>query len=159
MAIKGKPLRLLCVGKLKIPFFRAAAEHYAERLGKYRQLVISEVRDGDPSLAPDRRREVESQRLLENLTSQDLPIVLDERGKNPSSHDLASLLRKLDEEAGGRPCLVVGGAFGLSESLRQKARFVISLSVMTLPHELARVVLLEQLYRAETILRNIPYHH
>lgn len=157
--MKGKALRLLCVGKLKIPFFRAAAEHYAERLGKYRQLIVSEVRDGEPSLPPERRREVESQRLLESLTSQDLPIVMDERGKNPASPDLASLLRKLDEEAGGRPCLLVGGPFGLSESLRQKARHVISLSAMTLPHELARVVLLEQLYRAETILRNVPYHH
>ena len=70
-----------------------------------------------------------------------------------------ALLRQLDQEARGRACFIVGGAWGLDEAVRGRAYRLISLSAMTLPHELARVVLLEQLYRAECILRKVPYHH
>ena len=74
-------------------------------------------------------------------------------------NDLADLLRQMDHDARGRACFVIGGAWGLDEAVRQRASRCISLSHMTLPHELARVVLLEQLYRAECILRKVPYHH
>jgi 23S rRNA (pseudouridine1915-N3)-methyltransferase len=72
---------------------------------------------------------------------------------------LAHLLQKLDNEAQGHVCFVVGGAYGLDNAVRERAARLISLSPMTLPHELARVLLLEQIYRAERILRNSPYHH
>ena len=85
--------------------------------------------------------------------------MLDEHGQKLSSPQLAALLRRLDQEARGRACFVVGGAWGLDDSVRQRAFKVLSLSDMTLPHELARVVLLEQIYRAECILRKVPYHH
>ena len=75
-----------------------------------------------------------------------------------TSSQLADLLGRLDGE-GRRPCFVVGGAWGLAPSVLERARERLSLSAMTLPHELARVVLLEQLYRAECILRKAPYHH
>lgn len=101
----------------------------------------------------------EGQRILGALASNDVLLVLDEHGDSLTSPQLAQLLQKLDTSAGGSPCFVVGGAYGLDASVLEKARRCISLSPMTLPHELARVVLLEQLYRADCILRKSPYHH
>lgn len=85
--------------------------------------------------------------------------MLDERGRTFTSFQLADFFRQLDESAQGRICFVLGGAWGLDESVRQRAHTLISLSSMTLPHELARVLLLEQIYRAGCILCRIPYHH
>ena len=155
----GKPLRLLSVGKLKVPFWKDAAAHYSQRINRWRRLECVEVRDGDPALPQAQRNELEGRRLLEALGPQDVPLVLDERGLSLTSPQLAALLRQLDQEARGRACFIVGGAWGLDEAVRGRACRLISLSAMTLPHELARVVLLEQLYRAECILRKVPYHH
>lgn len=155
----GKPLRLISVGRLKTPFWKDAAAHYLARITRWRRLECTEVRDGDASLPPDRRNSLEGRRILEALAPQDVPLVLDERGLSLTSPQLAALLRQLDQEARGRACFIVGGAWGLDEAVRGRAYRLISLSAMTLPHELARVVLLEQLYRAECILRKVPYHH
>lgn len=155
----GKPLRLISVGRLKTPFWKDAAAHYLARITRWRCLECTEVRDGDAALPPDRRNTLEGRRILEALTPQDVPLVLDERGLSLTSPQLAALLRQLDQEARGRACFIVGGAWGLDEAVRGRACRMISLSAMTLPHELARVVLLEQLYRAECILRKVPYHH
>ena len=142
----GKPLRLLSVGKLKVPFWRDAAAHYSQRINRWRRLDCVEVRDGDPA-------------LLEALGPQDVPLVLDERGITMTSPQLAQLLQKIDNNAMGRACFIIGGAYGLDEAVRQRAWKLVSLSSMTFPHELARVLLLEQLYRAECIIRKVPYHH
>ena len=147
------------MGRLKTPFWKDAAAHYLARLTRWRRLECTEVRDGDAALPPDRRNALEGRRILEALTPQDVPLVLDERGLNLTSPRLATLLQQLDHEARGRACFIVGGAWGLDEAVRDRAHRLISLSAMTLPHELARVVLLEQLYRAECILRKVPYHH
>ena len=151
-------LRLLCVGKLKTPFWREAAAHYRERLGRWRRVELVEVRDGDAALSPRARSAQEGRRLLEVLAREAAPIALDEGGEMLDSPGLAALLRHFDEGA-ARPCFVVGGPFGLSPEVRAACSHRLSLSAMTWPHELARVLLLEQLYRAECILRHIPYHH
>lgn len=151
-------LRLLCVGRLKTPFWREAAAHYRERLGRWRRVDLVEVRDGDAALAPAARSAQEGRRLLEALAREAAPLALDEGGEMLDSPGLAALLRRFDEAA-VRPCFVVGGPFGLSPEVRAACSRSLSLSAMTWPHELARVLLLEQLYRAECILRNIPYHH
>lgn len=147
------------MGKLKTPFWKDAAAHYLTRIKRWRHLEYTEVRDGDAALSPDQRNALEGRRIVEALAPQDVALVLDERGQKLSSPQLAALLRRLDQEARGRACFVVGGAWGLDDSVRQRAFKVLSLSDMTLPHELARVVLLEQIYRAECILRKVPYHH
>lgn len=155
----GNLLRLLCVGRLKTPFWREAAAHYAERLGRWRRVELVEVRDGDAALAPAARSAQEGQRLLEALGSSGVAaIALDEGGEALDSPGLAVLLRRLDEQA-LRPAFVVGGPFGLSPEVLAACPRRLSLSAMTWPHELARVLLLEQLYRAECILRKVPYHH
>ncbi len=150
---------MLCVGKIKTPFWRDAASHYAGRIARWRPLEQTEVRDGDAALPVEQRNALEGRRLLESLQPQDVPIVLDERGGAFTSPELARSLRQIDESGRGRPCFIVGGAYGLDEEVRRRAWKCLSLSAMTFPHELARVLLLEQLYRAECILRNVPYHH
>ncbi len=147
------------MGRLKTVFWKDAAAHYATRIARWRRLECAEVRDGDAALAPERRTALEGRRILEALAPQDLPLALDERGEKLTSPQLAALLRQMDQEARGRVCFIVGGAYGLDEEVRARACRLLSLSAMTLPHELARVVLLEQLYRAECILRKVPYHH
>ena len=147
------------MGKLKTPFWKDAAAHYLTRIKRWRHLEYTETRDGDAALPPDQRNALEGRRIIEALAPQDVALVLDERGQKLSSPHLAALLRQLDQDARGRACFIVGGAWGLDDSVRQRAFKVLSLSDMTLPHELARVVLLEQIYRAECILRKVPYHH
>ena len=146
------------MGKVKTPFWREAAEHYRERLGRWRRVEVVEVRDGDAALAPAARSAQEGRRLLEALARETAPVALDEGGETLDSPGLAALLRRFDEAA-QNPCFVVGGPFGLSPEVRAACPRRLSLSALTWPHELARVLLLEQLYRAECILRHIPYHH
>lgn len=155
----GKALRLLCIGKLKTVFWKEAANHYLERIGRMRPVSVAEIRDADAALAPMARANEESGRLLGALESGDYPIVLDEGGKAGTSIQFAEMLAGIDQKALGRPCFIIGGPWGLGEGIRKAAKITVSLSSLTWPHELARVLLLEQIYRAECIRRKIPYHH
>ncbi|MBQ4568304.1 MAG: 23S rRNA (pseudouridine(1915)-N(3))-methyltransferase RlmH [Desulfovibrio sp.] len=157
--MSGKAVRLIAVGRLKSAHWKDAASQYLERICRSRPLELTELRDGDAALPVAQRNAQEGKRILEALAPQDVPLVLDERGQELTSTGLAELLRRLDHEAAGRPCFIVGGAWGLDESVRQRARRCLRLSAMTFPHELARVILLEQIYRAECIRRKVPYHH
>ncbi|MCR5259816.1 MAG: 23S rRNA (pseudouridine(1915)-N(3))-methyltransferase RlmH [Desulfovibrio sp.] len=155
----GKPLRLVCVGRIRTGYWKDAAGEYAKRIARFRKLAVAEVRDADPSLEPARRSAVEGERILREIGPQDLLLAMDERGEEFSSEGFARFLDKLDRDAQGTPCFVVGGPYGLADGVRERARRLIRLGAMTLPHELARVVLLEQIYRAECLLHRIPYHH
>ena len=117
------------------------------------------VRDSDPALPVARRVEEEGKRILAALSPQDIVVCLDEKGRSMTSREFSRFLDGMSTDATRRPCFIVGGPFGLHDSVREKARHLIAFGPQTLPHELARVVLLEQLYRAETLLRNMPYHH
>ncbi|MDR3358199.1 MAG: 23S rRNA (pseudouridine(1915)-N(3))-methyltransferase RlmH [Desulfovibrio sp.] len=153
----GKPLRLISVGKLKKAFWKDAAAHYESRLGRWRNLESIQVREAD---GPARsRNRLEGQRILEKLSPRDILLVLDERGEGISSAGLAAILKETDQEHPGILCFIIGGAYGLDDAVHARAHRLLRLSGMTLPHELARVFLLEQIYRAECILRNTPYHH
>ena len=147
------------MGRIRTGYWKEAAGEYAKRIARFRKLAVAEVRDADPSLEPARRSAVEGERLLREIGPQDLLFAMDERGEEFSSEGFARFLDKLDRDAQGTPCFVVGGPYGLADGVRARARRLIRLGAMTLPHELARVVLLEQIYRAECIRRSIPYHH
>lgn len=155
----GKPLRILCVGRLKTACWISACATYEKRLKRFRRLTITEVKDMGGSLPVEQRCRLEGTRLLEAMTPQDIPIVLDERGKDISSRELSLLMQKFDLRAEGIPTFVIGGPYGLSDEVRSKARMLLRLSTMTFPHELARVVLMEQLFRSECLRYGVPYHH
>lgn len=142
-------LSVIAVGKLKNPHWRALAEDYTTRIARQAKLDIVEIRDADPAK--------EGERLLAALesTKANPVFILSEEGAGMTSQALAG---KLAEDPGGNFAFVIGGAYGLTEAIKAAGRLV-SLSNMTFPHEMARVVLLEQLYRALSINAGSGYHH
>ena len=154
-------LKLVCVGKLTEAWQREAAADYTGRLQRYFPLEITELKEekgGRKGDIPGLLRR-EGERILEKVPEPSLLVVLDERGRSFSSEQLAE---KLGEEMlhGGRDwCLVIGGPYGLDLRVKQRADLHLSLSKLTFTHQMARLFLLEQLYRSSTILRNEPYHN
>lgn len=153
-----KPLHLFVVGAAKAPYFRDAAAHYLTALRRYLPAEEHVVRDAKTA-DPDRRKVGEGKALLAKISPRDFVIVLDEGGKSLPSRQLATRLGALIEDPGRTPCFVIGGAFGLSRDVLARADMTLALGPGTLPHELARVVLYEQLYRAAAINAGAPYHH
>ncbi|MGD9608894.1 MAG: 23S rRNA (pseudouridine(1915)-N(3))-methyltransferase RlmH [Desulfovibrionaceae bacterium] len=153
-----KTIRLLVVGAAKAPWFREAASHYLTALRRHVPVEEVVLRDGKAS-DRERRMAEEGRAILAKLGPRDLLVVLDENGRSLASRELASRLGQLLEDPGRRPCFVVGGAFGLPPEVLARADLTLALGPGTLPHELARVVLYEQLYRASSILAGAPYHH
>jgi 23S rRNA (pseudouridine1915-N3)-methyltransferase len=145
---------IAAVGKLKRRFYQEACAHYLERLNPYGTTRVVEVAVGKQAQT---RQQDESQALLA-ASSADYQIALDERGKTLTSRQLANAVTKLENRAISHVCLFIGGADGHSDKLRGACNAMWRLSELTLPHELARLVLLEQLYRAETIRAGHPYH-
>lgn len=150
-------LRVLAVGRDRSGLYRPALEEYARRLGRYARFEVVEVPEARRHAGTPRARDEEGEAILARLRDGERVVALDERGREPSSEELA---RRLGAWlAGGRDlALVVGGADGLAEAVKARADESLSLSRLTLAHRLARLVLLEQLYRAFTILRGEPYH-
>jgi 23S rRNA (pseudouridine1915-N3)-methyltransferase len=154
-------LTCLFVGKCREASLREAADLYALKLSRLARCDIQVVKDAASALPAPEKCLREGRDLLARLDPRQLPVVLDERGENWSSRELAARLKSW-EDAARTPCFIVGGAFGLSDEVRERARLsgaLFSLGRITLPHELARVVLLEQLYRAASINKGLPYHH
>lgn len=149
-------LALLAVGKLRASY-REAADDYSRRLGHYTRLTEVEVREASRAGSVERQRAEEALRLEQRLPAGATMIALARGGTGWSSPDLARHLARWQQEA--RPvALLLGGSFGLDPALVARADHRWSLGPLTLPHELARVVVLEQIYRGFTILRGEPYH-
>ena len=149
-------LTLLAVGKLR-PALRQAADEYLKRLRRYATVRELEVREAGKAPNAEVGRRIEGAHLRERIPEGARVIVLNRSGRGWSSHDLA---RRLDvwRLASTPVALVLGGSHGLDPELVTEAHEQWSLGPLTLPHELARVVVMEQLYRAWTILRGEPYH-
>jgi 23S rRNA (pseudouridine1915-N3)-methyltransferase len=150
-------LAVIAFGKLRSKELAAVADDYAGRLKHYAPTEVVELRDERGADAPSRAKE--AGRLKDALRDDDFVVLLDERGKQLASPELANFLAERTRAGRGRTVLVIGGPYGVDDSIRRRANLMLSLSKMTLPHELARAVLLEQLYRACTILRGEKYHH
>jgi 23S rRNA (pseudouridine1915-N3)-methyltransferase len=149
-------IKVAWVGKTKAAAIQTLTEDYLERISRYAEIAGLALKDEAAvlSLARGERR---GERRGEQQKERHRLILLDSPGKQLSSEELAQFLER--EQRRAIPLLfAVGGADGFSDQARRQAGFVLSLGRMTLPHELARVVLLEQLYRAFTILKNHPYH-
>ncbi len=145
---------IVAVGKLRRGFLQAGCAHFLERLRPYAKVEVRELKEGRGS--PQQIKEQESAALLSAATGY--KIVLDEHGFEHSSASFAARIGELETRSLGQLSFLLGGANGHSESLKEAADELWSLSKLTLPHELARLVLLEQIYRAETIRAGHPYH-
>ena len=145
-------LRVLSVGRDRSGLFEPAAQEYFGRLKHYAPTELIELPASKHS--GEKAQRDEGERILESRRPREALVALDERGKLLSSVELSQWISKQS----GDLLFCVGGDEGLAEPVRQKAALVLSLSKLTLPHRLARVVLLEQLYRAFTLMRGEPYH-
>lgn len=153
-------LVMLVVGRVKGPVAAAVAE-YETRAARYWKLEVIELSQGAPGgngASADQVRAAEGERILGRLP-EDLDVVaLTRVGKGMGSRELAAYLEELGTRSSPGAAFVIGGAYGLAAPVLRKATKKLSLSAFTLPHEMARLVLAEQLYRAGTILRGEPYH-
>ncbi len=148
---------LLCVGKLSQPFLRDGAAEYAGRLHRYTTLRCVEIKEarGDGRAMRDQ----ESERLLARVPEKAFLVALDEQGQSFRSEQLARFLEEHMLRGTAELVFLIGGAYGFSDLVRERADLLLSLSSLTLTHQMARLLLLEQLYRGFTIVRNEPYHN
>jgi 23S rRNA (pseudouridine1915-N3)-methyltransferase len=156
-------ITIVCVGKIKEKFYIGAIAEYAKRLGRYCNLSITEVADertkeqasaAEIALVKDR----EGERILKAIRDDAYVIALAIDGNMLDSVELSQKIEKLGLGGTSHICFVIGGSLGLSDAVMERADYVLSFSRMTFPHQLMRVILLEQIYRAYRILNHEPYH-
>ncbi len=156
-------IKLISVGKIKEKYYRAALDEYIKRLSRYCKLTCIEVADekAPESLSTAEMVQVkdkEGSRILAKIDQSDYVISLEITGQAMSSETLAAKLNQLALSGKSQLCFVIGGSLGLSDAVCRRSNYALSFSKMTFPHQLMRVVLLEQLYRSFKIIKNEPYH-
>ena len=149
-------LSIVAVGKKHESWVQEGIERYQSRLKK--PYMLEWVLLPHSALADDRAREEESERILARLKSQDFVVLLDERGDELDSPQVSRLLDAAFT-AGRQVVVIIGGAYGVDDRVHQRADVVWSLSPLVFPHQLVRLILAEQLYRAQQIAAGHPYHH
>ena len=152
-------LRLIAVGTRPPPWVRQAYEEYSQRLGQQLKLELIEIEPGPRSLgkSPAKAIGAEARKILSQVREQEFVVVLDERGRELTTRALSDWLSRR-MQAGRDLAFLIGGPDGFAPEVLSRADLTLSLSRLTLPHALVRVVLAEQLYRALSILSHHPYH-
>ncbi|MDE7402867.1 MAG: 23S rRNA (pseudouridine(1915)-N(3))-methyltransferase RlmH [Muribaculaceae bacterium] len=152
---------LLVVGKTGIGYVKEGITEYCNRLKRYVPFSILEIPDikGSKGLSQAQQKEKEGIEILSKLTPADNVVLLDEHGKLYTSIEFSNVLQRLMATGRKRIVFVVGGPYGFSEAVKNRADSLLSLSKMTFNHEMVRLFFTEQIYRAMTILRGEPYHH
>ena len=156
-------ITLITVGKIKEKYLKDAIAEYSKRLSRYCKLEIVEVADektpdGASENVERQIREKEGQRILAQIKDGAYVLALAIEGKMLSSEELAGKIQKLGVEGKGHLVFVIGGSLGLSKEVMDRADYALSFSKMTFPHQLMRVILLEQIYRGFKIIAGEPYH-
>lgn len=154
-------IRLIMVGKTDIPWVSAGIGVYSDRLTHYANFSITEIPDirNASSLSRDMIKKREGENILKNILPGDRVILLDEKGREFTSMEWAARLEDRISHYGGDLVFVIGGAYGFSEAVYARADEKLALSRMTFSHQMARVIFVEQLYRAFSIMKGEPYHH
>lgn len=156
-------IQIVCVGKIKEAFYRDAIAEYTKRLGRYCKLKIIEVADENTPqnasvILEEQIREKEAERILKAISDHTYVCILAIEGKEFDSVSFAQKIDSLATNGASDITFVIGGSLGLAASVYQKADMKLSFSKMTFPHQLMRVILLEQIYRGFRIIHNEPYH-
>lgn len=156
-------IKIIAVGKLKERYLKDAADEYLKRLSAYCKIEIAEVSEEKISDNPskseeDMVRQKEGQRIVKAIAERDYVIALDISGKQLSSEELAEKIQDLALYGNSSIALIIGGSIGLSQEVLKRSDFHLSFSKMTFPHQLMRIILLEQIYRAFKINAGQPYH-
>lgn len=154
-------IRFISIGKSHEKYIREGVEDFTNRISKYFRVewtIVPPVRNA-ASLNESDLKKQEAVEVFQLLQDDDYLVLLDERGKNITSIELSELVQKRANESAKNVVFLVGGAFGVHDTIAKRANFTWSLSKLVFPHMLVRLILAEQVYRACTILRNEKYHH
>ena len=156
-------VKIIAVGRLKEPYFKAAFDEYAKRLSPFCKLTAEEVEQERLSDSPsdkeiEKALETEAEKILAKIPSGSCVIPLCIEGRQRSSEGFAELIGKETAAGTGTFVFIIGGSFGLADRVKSAGKFRLSMSEMTFPHRLARIMLAEQLYRAFSIINNRKYH-
>lgn len=151
-------INIVAVGNLKENYLKEAANEYKKRLSRFASVEVCEVSEysGQSKISIDKIKELECEEIEKKLSG--FVIAMDKTGALVSSEEVAGLISKIYSDGAKAITFVIGGSNGLTERLLKKADKIISFGKVTYPHQLMRVILLEQIYRAETIINNISYH-
>ena len=156
-------ITVISVGKIKEKFFTDAIDEYKKRLKRYCDFEVIEVKDEPtPENPSDREKEIvltkEGERIEEKIPKSAYVVTLCVEGKQESSEGLADFIKTVANEGNSKIAFIIGGSFGLSEKIKSLSNKRLSFSKMTFPHQLMRVILSEQIYRAFTIIEGKTYH-
>ncbi|MDD6787740.1 MAG: 23S rRNA (pseudouridine(1915)-N(3))-methyltransferase RlmH [Bacteroidales bacterium] len=154
-------IHVMFIGKTMGKLFQEAISDYQQRLTHYVPFAIEEVPDlkNTKSLTEEQQKEKEADMVFDRLQSGDVLVLLDEKGKEFTSREFSSFLENKMHTVNKRLVLLIGGPYGFSQRIYDAAQGKISLSKMTFSHQMVRLFLVEQIYRAFTIMRGEPYHH
>lgn len=160
---EGMRVTIVCVGKLKESYWKGAVEEYSKRLGRYMKLEIVELADEKApesmsAAQEDEVREKEGVRILKAVREDAFVVTLAIEGRMLTSQGLSTFMAERAVRGVSHMVFIIGGSLGLSPQVMARGDFSLSFSPMTFPHQMMRVVLLEQIYRGEKIARNEPYH-
>ena len=152
---------ILSVGKISSPWISQGLSLFETRLPhyiKFNTIIIPDIKNSK-ALSKELIKEEEGKLILGNVLPSDQVVLMDEKGKEKTSREFADWIQKMMNAGLKRLLFVIGGPFGFAQSVYNRADAKISLSAMTFTHEMAKLILTEQIYRAMTILRGEPYHH
>lgn len=149
-------IKIICVGKLKESYLKDAIAEYQKRISKYTKLEIIEVKDYN---FDDRQKnlEMEKEQIIKYMDPKDYVVTLEIEGSELTSIELSKKINSILAQ-NSNLCFIIGGSYGLEDTIKKKASFRLSFSKLTFPHQLFRVLLLEQLYRSYKIRNNESYH-
>ncbi len=151
-------LRIISPGRVKDAWLQAGLDDYGKRLRRYSQVVFDLVNDAPDQLPLERALREEADRILGRIRSQDFVVLLDLGAAQMSSEQFAAQLMNWMEAGGSEVVFVIGGSRGLADEVRGRAQIRMAVSDMTFTHQMSRLLLLEQCYRAFRIVNNAPYH-
>lgn len=156
-------IKIICVGKLKEKYLKMAQDEYLKRLGSYAKVEVIEIKDEDikenfSESEVELAKEKEGAGILSKIKDRDLVFTLEIEGKQRTSEEFASELEDMMVHGNSDVAFVIGGSCGISKEVMARSDRKISFSKMTFPHQIIRINLLEQIYRAFKIIKNEPYH-
>ena len=154
-------INLLCIGKTDDKEIKNLINYYLTRLSRHWNFEITEIPDvkNARNLTPDLLKKEEAKLFLNIIENTDLVVLLDEKGKQFTSREFAQKLDSYQNNSIKKICFLVGGAYGFSDEMYQRANEKISISKMTFTHQMIRLFFVEQIYRADQILQGKPYHN
>ncbi len=147
-------IRIICIGKMKDKGMKSVEQDYLKRIQHFHKCQIIELKEANPAFEAERIIEDESERLLKTVKDNEYLILFDVKARQMDSLQFAQTIN----HAGSNIAIIIGGSIGFDDRVRQRANQIISLSKMTFPHLLARIIILEQLFRAYKILNHQNYH-